>query len=327
MDNCGVVRDILPLYVDGVCSDASRALVDEHIASCPECAKMLAQLRDSACEDSLRRETAAVLAPRRWRNRLFAASCTLAGVLCVPASLLAAMGRSPAMDYPFSWLLLLAPALLVALAATLLPLRCRRYTGRWTLLGYTASLLLFFMACCLYASTGTAAVSPVGAAFAAGAVVLYIASAAAILPWALKELPLPGRFAGHKALAALTWDIAFALLLLECFLLAMPAGHPLTLGLGSLLLVGLGAFAALTLLRRLKMDKLAAMGVAVAVAGNALCWLIQPVMRLTGAEKDAAHVLQIIQTVLLIAAMAAGAALVCAGAWQAYRRGTKKAEA
>ena len=324
MDNCGVVRDLLPLYVDGVCSDASRALVDEHIASCPECAKMLAQLKDSACEDSLRRETAAVLAPRRWRNRLFAASCTLAGFLCVPASLLAAMGRSPAMDYPFSWLLLLAPALLVALAATLLPLRCRRYTGRWTLLGYTASLLLFFMACCLYASTGTAAVSPVGAAFAAGAVVLYIASAAVILPWVLKELPLKGRFAGHKALAALTWDIVFALALAVCAGLAIPAGHPAALIIAMAALAACLALAGLTLYKKLRMDTLARVGVVVTVAGNGVCWLAQPFLRLTGAEKNVTVWVQRIAASLCAATLIAGGVLVCLGAWRAYQRSVKK---
>ena len=41
MDNCDVVRDLLPLYVDSVCSEESRALVEEHTASCPECAKIL----------------------------------------------------------------------------------------------------------------------------------------------------------------------------------------------------------------------------------------------------------------------------------------------
>lgn len=36
---CDVVRDILPLYHDGVCSDTSRAMVAEHLASCETCQK------------------------------------------------------------------------------------------------------------------------------------------------------------------------------------------------------------------------------------------------------------------------------------------------
>ena len=43
--SCDVARDLLPLYHDGVCSDESRALVEEHLNGCPGCAAMLRQLR------------------------------------------------------------------------------------------------------------------------------------------------------------------------------------------------------------------------------------------------------------------------------------------
>lgn len=35
--SCEVVRDLLPLYHDGVCSGESRALVEEHLEKCPAC--------------------------------------------------------------------------------------------------------------------------------------------------------------------------------------------------------------------------------------------------------------------------------------------------
>lgn len=38
--NCEVIQDLLPLYIDGCCSDTSSKLVIEHIKSCPECRKM-----------------------------------------------------------------------------------------------------------------------------------------------------------------------------------------------------------------------------------------------------------------------------------------------
>lgn len=36
-DKCDVVRDLLPIYVDDVCSDESRRIVSEHLESCAEC--------------------------------------------------------------------------------------------------------------------------------------------------------------------------------------------------------------------------------------------------------------------------------------------------
>lgn len=41
--DCEIVRDLLPLYHDGACSQASRAAVEEHLKTCPACR---AELRD-----------------------------------------------------------------------------------------------------------------------------------------------------------------------------------------------------------------------------------------------------------------------------------------
>ena len=41
MNNCGVVKDLLPLYADGVCSEESKHLVEKHIAECENCAEEL----------------------------------------------------------------------------------------------------------------------------------------------------------------------------------------------------------------------------------------------------------------------------------------------
>ena len=41
---CKIVEDLLPLYHDGVCSEESRQMVDEHLAQCEDCRKMLGQI-------------------------------------------------------------------------------------------------------------------------------------------------------------------------------------------------------------------------------------------------------------------------------------------
>jgi predicted anti-sigma-YlaC factor YlaD len=35
--SCEVIKDLLPLYHDGVCSDESKALVEEHLTECDNC--------------------------------------------------------------------------------------------------------------------------------------------------------------------------------------------------------------------------------------------------------------------------------------------------
>jgi len=41
MTDCDIIRDLLPLYHDKACSPASRALVDDHVASCAPCREVL----------------------------------------------------------------------------------------------------------------------------------------------------------------------------------------------------------------------------------------------------------------------------------------------
>lgn len=41
---CEVVQDLLPLYVDGACTEGSRRLVEEHVKTCESCKKQLGEM-------------------------------------------------------------------------------------------------------------------------------------------------------------------------------------------------------------------------------------------------------------------------------------------
>ena len=42
--NCRIADDLLPLYVDGVCSPDSCALLEEHLRTCPACREKLKRM-------------------------------------------------------------------------------------------------------------------------------------------------------------------------------------------------------------------------------------------------------------------------------------------
>ena len=42
---CGIIKDLLPLYYDGVCSPESSQAVKEHLAHCPQCRASLEALK------------------------------------------------------------------------------------------------------------------------------------------------------------------------------------------------------------------------------------------------------------------------------------------
>lgn len=45
MNKCNVIKDLLPLYADEVCSEDSRKMVEEHLSSCKECKQELEDYR------------------------------------------------------------------------------------------------------------------------------------------------------------------------------------------------------------------------------------------------------------------------------------------
>ena len=75
--NCEMVQDLLPLYEDGVCSESSRAAVDEHLKTCESCRCLRAGAAAiPATEITLETETKAAdglrKVRRRWRASLLA---------------------------------------------------------------------------------------------------------------------------------------------------------------------------------------------------------------------------------------------------------------
>lgn len=43
--SCKIIEDLLPLYIDDVCSEESRRIVDEHLSECSKCSEILNQMK------------------------------------------------------------------------------------------------------------------------------------------------------------------------------------------------------------------------------------------------------------------------------------------
>lgn len=76
--SCDVVQDLLPLYIDGVCSADSRQLVDAHLAECDDCRRVLADLQESETEAQFQAEAKAVI---RAHNKHQSKTALALGVL------------------------------------------------------------------------------------------------------------------------------------------------------------------------------------------------------------------------------------------------------
>ena len=59
--NCDLISDLLPLYKDEICSEASRKIIEEHLAECPNCKKMLSSLNDVTIDEKIVKEKEEVI--------------------------------------------------------------------------------------------------------------------------------------------------------------------------------------------------------------------------------------------------------------------------
>ena len=46
--NCDIIQDLIPSYIDGICSEASKNCVEEHIENCAECREIVALCKNNA---------------------------------------------------------------------------------------------------------------------------------------------------------------------------------------------------------------------------------------------------------------------------------------
>lgn len=46
--NCNIVKDLIPLYIDGCCSEESEKVVEEHIRDCGDCKRLLEDMKSSS---------------------------------------------------------------------------------------------------------------------------------------------------------------------------------------------------------------------------------------------------------------------------------------
>ena len=69
--NCEIIRDLLPLYADDVCSAASKAAVEQHLESCEACRTELQELRCGETSVLAEEVDSARAAYKAWRKQKF----------------------------------------------------------------------------------------------------------------------------------------------------------------------------------------------------------------------------------------------------------------
>ena len=67
--NCNIIKDILPLYVDGVVSDDTKEMVEEHLINCEECKEEIGLMKQELYIPAEKEASIIKNFKRKWRNK------------------------------------------------------------------------------------------------------------------------------------------------------------------------------------------------------------------------------------------------------------------
>lgn len=230
---CGLVRDLIPLYRDGVCGEESREIVEEHLKECAECSELSRRLDDTTIEQTLSAESVSILGKHEKRERRTAVSAGMivSGILMIPV--IVCLICNLAVGHALDWFFIVLTALLTTASVVVVPLMTRERRFSKTVGCFTASLMLLLLTICLY--TG-------GNWFFVAAVPTIFGMSVIFLPFIIRQIPLPPALKNRKALTVIVWDVFWLLfMLLTCCLYANGvwfgvAAVPVVFGLSVVLL-------------------------------------------------------------------------------------------
>ncbi len=229
--DCEIIRDLLPLYVDDICSEKSREMVDEHLQECSECREVLDKLRKTEIESGLKKEKEDVISYgiRKFKQLSARNGITASGLFMIPLIVLLFINLIAGSQ--IGWFLIVLAALAVAASVIAVPILVPESKLFWTLCAFTVSTELLLDVTCL--------VTRGDWFWVAGSAVLF-GLAVCFLPWAIRAKPLQ-KWVGkkNKALIVLGAD---GILFLNMMTMIMLHG-----GGGSRFWLTVGMTAALTL--------------------------------------------------------------------------------
>lgn len=204
MNQCNIIKDILPLYADEICSQESRDYVDEHLKQCTDCTEYLQKLKNNECVEEIKQETGEVLLHHTKKQKRDSAviGMAFAGILLIP--IIVCMIVNLITGHALNWFFIVLGALLVLASITVMPLVTYQYRLLKSITAFTGSLLFLLSVICSF--TG-------GTWFFVAGSASLLAIALPTLPVAAitlkKEIPLP-----RKILWIVIADVSLLMLLL-----------------------------------------------------------------------------------------------------------------
>lgn len=194
---CEMIRDLLPLYHDKVCSKTSERVVEEHLKECVPCREIAEKLNNTAYDEKLKIEKENVIGAhaRKVKRKTFMVGAYIAGILMIPVGV--CLICNIAIGHSLDWFFIVLASLLVFASLTVVPLVVEEKRGLCTIGAFTLSLLFLLLVCSIYSG---------GRWFLVAASAVLLGLSVVFLPFVVYQIRLPKPLNEQKGLLVMTVD-------------------------------------------------------------------------------------------------------------------------
>ena len=205
--NCDLISDLLPLYKDDICSEASRKIVEEHLAECPDCKKMLNSLNDLTIDEKIIKEKEEVINKQAkfFKRKSALAGSIIALIFSIP--ILVCLIVNLATGAGLTWFFIVLAGILVAASLIVVPLMMPENKMLTTMVSFTGSVMLLLGIICVYSGENWFFIAAASTLF--GLTMLFA-------PFIAYRRPVKPYLKNHKGLAIMAaYTATFVLMMLS----------------------------------------------------------------------------------------------------------------
>lgn len=203
-----MIADLLPLYIDNACSPSSAEIVEQHLSECEACTKLCEDMKKSEMmiDRSIAKERDEVLTKQAkfFKRRSAIAGCIIGAIFALP--ILICLIVNLATGAGLTWFFIVLAAMFIPTSLIVVPLMAVEDKFFWTIISFTASLLLLLGVCCIYSG---------GDWFLIAATSVLFGLSIPFMPFVVTAKPVAKRIGNNKLLLLVsTYTITYILMMI-----------------------------------------------------------------------------------------------------------------
>ena len=147
---CDMIADLLPLYKDGACSEASEKIIKEHLSECEKCSTLLDRMGESEIDEQMIREKDDVISSQAkfFKRKSALAGGIVAAVFAIP--ILVCLIVNLATGAGLTWFFIVLAAMCIPASLVVVPLMAPEHKFLLSAGAFSASLIMLLGVVSIY---------------------------------------------------------------------------------------------------------------------------------------------------------------------------------